>query len=415
LLPGYFGVKVIAYFTDCYIFGGCENMLVNFLKSKELAELGNINFFYNYSKAYEEGLKAKLKCSKLDDRCVPLQLLSPRFPYRIKNKILRKGALLLDGFILRYPVFLYNLLCLLRVFRKCNIDILHINNGGYPGARTCQAAVLAAKICGIKKIVYVANNLAFSYRNPVRWLDWPIDYLVSRKVAAFVTGSENAKAHLSRVLGVSNDRCKVLANGVRMREIDQEQATFIEKYQPTSKRRVVAAVIAHLDERKGHIYLLQALAKLLAEQRIMPLLLIEGEGIEYKRLTAFVKANNLEEVVVFLGSIGKVFDLINAADLIILPSIANEDFPNIVIEAMGLGKPVIGTNLAGIPEQIDHNETGLIVEPKDIDMLARAIEKLALDADLRNSMGEKGRIKYQKNYTEKVAVDRYMDIYNSLK
>ena len=65
--------------------------------------------------------------------------------------------------------------------------------------------------------------------------------------------------------------------------------------------------------------------------------------------------------------------MINAFDFIILPSISHEDFPNVVVEAFSLGKPVIGSKIAGKPQQIYHEINGILVSPKKVEELTCAI------------------------------------------
>ena len=85
-----------------------------------------------------------------------------------------------------------------------------------------------------------------------------------------------------------------------------------------------------------------------------------------------------------IGGLNNIFDLINASDVIILPSIENEDFPNIIIEAMSLGKPTIGSKIAGIPEQIDHNKNGYLINPKDDKDLLKKIIKISNKKKLKS-------------------------------
>ena len=142
----------------------------------------------------------------------------------------------------------------------------------------------------------------------------------------------------------------------------------------------------------------------------MPLLIIEGDGNEKEILEKFVINNNLKEDIKFIGNTTHIFNLINASDVIVLPSIGNEDFPNIVIESMSLGKPVIGTKIAGIPEQIDHEKTGLIVEPKNENDLANAIKKL-LNLNLIKSFSLESKKKFELNYTVENSLSEYIKIY----
>ena len=98
----------------------------------------------------------------------------------------------------------------------------------------------------------------------------------------------------------------------------------------------------------------------------------------------------------------------------ILPSIEQEDFPNVILEAMSLGKPVISTKIAGIPEQIDDNKTGVLVEPRDEWQLMLALNKLIVNKEMRLQMGKSGRDKFQKCFTSAVTISKYLFMYDKL-
>jgi glycosyltransferase involved in cell wall biosynthesis len=109
-----------------------------------------------------------------------------------------------------------------------------------------------------------------------------------------------------------------------------------------------------------------------------------------------------------------IFNLLNASDFVILPSIANEDFPFIVIEAMSLGKPAIGTDIAGMPEQIENNKTGIIVKPKNSDELLQAIMLLAINPLLLQQYSILAKIRFDTLFEESISVRKYYDLYKSI-
>ena len=101
-------------------------------------------------------------------------------------------------------------------------------------------------------------------------------------------------------------------------------------------------------------------------------------------------------------------------DLFVLPSIEDEDLPYVILEAMMLGKPVIGTRVAGIPEQIEHGETGLLVDPSDPKALAQGIRRILLDRGRSQSMGEAARRKYAAEFRYERIMNRYLELYDTL-
>jgi glycosyltransferase involved in cell wall biosynthesis len=128
-------------------------------------------------------------------------------------------------------------------------------------------------------------------------------------------------------------------------------------------------------------------------------------------LEKYVSENELDDFVLMIDYIPDVFNLLNASDVVILPSIASEDFPNIIIEAMSLGKPVIGTNIGGIPEQIENNKTGIVVKPQNSDELKNAIIKLSSDLSVLQQFSVEAQKKFDALYEYSISVNKYHNLY----
>ena len=410
--------EVLVYFSDCPFFGGCENMIPNFLNSKEINNTYDVYFFYRKSDAYSTELNNRLLNSNLN--CIGLNL-----PYYNIHKSLLSGIKnfpilykLLAGliiFVMKYFTIIYCIPLLYKKFNKLNIDILHINNGGYPAAITAYSAVIAARLSGVNKIIYVVNNIAQNYTSPLRWFDKIIDIYIKRKVSKFVTGSINAGDKLKSTLKLSRNKVVNIPNGVKIRNITLSRTELLNKLNLDLKNRLLFSTIALLEERKGHIWLLKAIKKI-KETNInidtSPFFIFEGNGGSYTILNNYIKDNKLEDYVKIFKEIPNIFNLINASDTIILPSIFMEDFPNVIIEAMSLGKPVIGTKIAGIPEQIDHHKNGCLVNPKDSEGLHDSIIHL-IDKDVRESYGIQSKHKYNENYKVEISVRKYLKLYTN--
>jgi glycosyltransferase involved in cell wall biosynthesis len=105
--------------------------------------------------------------------------------------------------------------------------------------------------------------------------------------------------------------------------------------------------------------------------------------------------------------------LYQAADIAILPS-HEEGFPNAVIEAMAAGLPVIATDVGGIPDAIEHGQTGLIVPPRQPAALGAAILELARDPVRRRQFGQNGRSKIEAEFSLPLCADRYVRLYQGL-
>jgi glycosyltransferase involved in cell wall biosynthesis len=97
-------------------------------------------------------------------------------------------------------------------------------------------------------------------------------------------------------------------------------------------------------------------------------------------------------------------------DIFVLPSYA-EGLPISLLEAMCAGLPVIATPVGGIPTVVSHNEQGLLVEPGNIENLAKALDTLASSSQLRSQLGATARQTCMGQYSIESVVDKYMDMY----
>ena len=136
-----------------------------------------------------------------------------------------------------------------------------------------------------------------------------------------------------------------------------------------------------------------------------------GDGEEEVALRESVVIRGLSDVVQFLGYRRDPLDLIGAMDIVVLPSLSNEDSPFATIEAMALGKPVVATTVAGLKEQVVDGVTGFLVRPGDHNELAQRIVLLIESADVRRSLGEAGHERYLRYFSPDVFVARYLDLY----
>jgi glycosyltransferase involved in cell wall biosynthesis len=300
------------------------------------------------------------------------------------------------------------------LFRADRPDIMHVNNGGYPAAASCNAAAVAARLAGVPVVVYVANNPAADYRSPLRWADYPLDRAVVASVTRFVTGSQVSADSLRRVLRLEDRRVVALPNGIVRRALDETRdETRAWLRQPPE--RVVVLVAARLERRKGHRTLFDALASIRRRRGLDDVgLVVAGGGPDEAVLRAYVAELSLEDHVRFVPPQPNWWHLYSASDVVVLPSIGNEDFPNVVLEAMAMGRPVVGTRVAGIPEQIVEGVTGLLVQPGDTEGLAGALMLLIDDAALRDRLGAAGRARFDRLFTAEAAVERYWSLYRML-
>lgn len=119
-----------------------------------------------------------------------------------------------------------------------------------------------------------------------------------------------------------------------------------------------------------------------------------GNEAHLDRVREAAQAAGVANQVVYTGDVDNIKAAIEALDIVVLSSGQPEPFAGIVIEAMGLSKPVIGTGIGGTVEQIDDGRSGLLVPPGDAVKMASAMETLLSNSELRNCMGRAARARY---------------------
>lgn len=214
---------------------------------------------------------------------------------------------------------------------------------------------------------------------------------------AFFTNSE----HTARVISVdypSASNIRVVRYGIDLREMapNGSQAAALRRSFGITADESVVAIFGRLHPFKGQDVFLRAAALLTAKGQPAKFLIVGSSlmGLEpgyAEKLCEFVRAAGLEERVLFLGERKDVSDLMDASDVIVHASIEPEPWGLVVAEAMAAGRAVIAAAAGGPLEMIEHGRTGLLVPPGDPAALAKAIEALLENPELRRQMGVAAR------------------------
>lgn len=221
----------------------------------------------------------------------------------------------------------------------------------------------------------------------------------------------NSRAVINDLLaeGVSLERTKLIYNGIDLTPFSQRSSAEKDASAP-----LVFIIVANLIPYKGHADLIEALASITdALPKGWELWCIGRDDGLKESLEQLAKKKNVGANIKFLGSRADVHAFLKAADISVLCS-HEEGFSNAILEAMAAGVPVVATNVGGNAEAIVHDETGLIVPPRDSVALGQALLKLALAADLRKEMGRRGRERVQQRFSLYECAQAYSSLYSDL-
>ncbi len=200
-------------------------------------------------------------------------------------------------------------------------------------------------------------------------------------------------------------------NGVDLERYDNQEAccTLPEEYgmEPGSQ---IVGVVARLEPEKGHPTLLEAWPAVL---RAVPdaYLLIVGEGSRRDALEAQARELRIAHRVVFTGRRDDVPAVTAALDVAVLPSY-REAQGMVILEAMALSRPVVASNVGGIPEMIEDGVTGLLVPPHDAEALAGAIVRLLKNHPLADTLGRAGHDMVHDRFCIELMVNAIESIYD---
>jgi glycosyltransferase involved in cell wall biosynthesis len=190
-------------------------------------------------------------------------------------------------------------------------------------------------------------------------------------------------------------------------KIEKGKVERLRKGLGISSDEFVLICVARFREQKGHKYLIEAIRGI--EDRKVKLLLV-GDGELREECERRVKEYNLEERIKFLGERRDVKEFIALADAMVLSSLW-EGLPIVTIEGMALKKPVIATRVGGVSEIVNDGVTGILVEPKDVEGLRRAIIRLYKDEEMRKKMGEESRKLVEEKFNAKKQVKKIEKLY----
>lgn len=177
-------------------------------------------------------------------------------------------------------------------------------------------------------------------------------------------------------------------------------------------RRPVVVSVGRLESQKGYDMLIKAV-KLCADGGVDAEFAIAGDGPQRQELEQKISGYALGGKVQFVGRTDDVSGLLAAADVFVSPS-RWEGMPNVVLEAMAAGLPVVATAVGGTTELVVHGQTGLLVPPDDTRAMADALTALVSTPTYRRKLGKRARARVLKHFTWERNVAAFSALYDDL-
>ncbi len=315
----------------------------------------------------------------------------------LKNTDLNTMILKLDQPTWKAPFdFIRSFRYLIDLLKKFEIQLIHAND-----LLCARPIILCAYFLKIPVICHVRfyqeKNLC---KWVFKWLPKPKGFIFNSHEMKRVTGE-----HLNKFCPRTHQF--VIHNAVDLSKF---------AYQATNKHIRRIGIIGNLAKVKGHEDFLD-MAAILTEMGHDLFYDIIGDELNYfgrmAELKSYADALAISPRITFHGFVSDVASLLNDIDIIVCTS-HQEPFGRCLIEAMACGKPVVATNVGGIPEVIIDNETGFLVPPHSPRLLAQSINKLILNKLNLNEMGKKARDRVENKFSIESHTKNVIEVYNKI-
>jgi len=305
-----------------------------------------------------------------------------------------------------YPLGLFRLV---RYLRGERIDLLHTHL-----FEPSAVGLLAGLLAGTRGRVMTRHYSNYHTRIGKKW-HVRVDQLCSRLSHAVIAVSQHTADHIVHEEGAPREKVHVVVNGIDFSRVKTSgsdvPALLRREWCPEGGRLLV--VPGRLHPEKGHTYFFQALP-LIRQRLACPIVaLMAGVGPFESAYREEVRSLGCEDIVRFLGFRRDLPDVIAAADLVVLPSVA-EAFGLVVAEALYLGTPVVATNVGGIPEIVEDGVDGVLVPPADSTALVDAIVSLLGDSARRRRFASAGRERVRERFGFEKMMRAYEQQYEHL-
>ena len=292
----------------------------------------------------------------------------------------------------------WTVLRLRRVIRRERVAIVHAQSGHTMGLAALAALGTHARIVFARRV-----TTRLRANRPTRWKYARADRLISVSRAG-VDGLLRA--------GVNPGRVRVVPSGVPLAQLAEAASPALLEAFGVPRSAPLAVLVASLSEAKDPSSFVRAIQ--LARRQVPALhALLVGDGPLRAALTAEISALRLDGFVHLTGFRTDPEALEAAASVVVLTSRFLEGTPGVLLDALALGKPIVATNVGGVPEVIEDGVSGLLVPGGDAEAIGRAIARVLLDPSLAARLSSGARARAPRFSIENT-VDRTMEVYREL-
>jgi len=291
---------------------------------------------------------------------------------------------------------------LFRILREKKVDILH--------TYLFHANILGRIVGRLAKVPIIISSLRVMERRRYHlWLDRWTNGMVDMETCV----CEAVRKYTLEKAKIRPDKLVTIRNGIDREEYPLSIALDDKRKElDIAPDSLILGTVGRLHEQKGYVYLLKAMPAVLRKYP-QAVLLIVGDGHLKGKLNNLCFKLQINKAVKFLGFRKDIKELMALMEVFILPSLW-EGMPNVLLEAMALGKPIVATRVGGAEELIEDGVTGLLVSPFDEGALAEAIINILTRGDKRRELGEMAKEEARRRFPLELMVEETEKLYMRL-
>lgn len=298
----------------------------------------------------------------------------------------------------------YTILAVAKLCKKYKIDIVHAHL-----PKSIISSLLASFFCASKIVIHehgeIISGTAFIYRLLLK-------ILRLRAEVAFAN-SQATKAALSQTAGFAESSIAVVSNFIDFTQFDPAAYSRdkVRNALGIARNKTVVGFVGRLASYKGADLLVEAAAILCKKDQRFCFIIV-GEGPQKNRLEKLVLQLGLKEKVTFAGLCKSPQKVITAFDIAVIPS-RYEAFGITAIEFMRMKVPIIASPVGGLPELVQHNKTGILLNNLNAENIAEAVNKLVQENSLRESLVENAEV-FSRKFDGREQLKQISSIYEKL-
>ena len=348
-------------------------------------------------------LAVLLHAERLVKRGHQLRLvLEPQSPIMAMAKV---RGLPVEPFVMRQWRLPWSILTFRQLLRRERPDIVHVNS-----SRDSWLAALAVRLVRPRPKLIRTRHISAPLTNNAA------THFLYRRLfdMVIVPGGERNRQDLIQRDGLAPDRVAAFPIGLDVEHFSPAApAHDLRAELGIPAQHALVGLISYLRDYKGHRYFVEAAATVLKEQPGATFLIV-GEGPEEHNIRAQIERLGLTANVRMLGFRDDLLDVFRSLDLFVMPTVEGDTIPQVLMQALAIGLPVVTTTTGSIPDVVVDGKSGFIVPPRDAEALADRIAQLLADPALRAAVGRRGRETVKQSYSLDRMVDELERVYRQV-